>query len=93
MGQLAEDVNMSQKHLERLFQRYVGHTPKTYARIARFQGALGSMTLSQGMDAVDLVSRFGYFDQAHLINDFKQFTGVTPGQYQAAQYSVIQTYL
>jgi len=92
MGQLAEDVNMSQKHLERLFRRYVGHTPKTYARIARFQGALRSLAVSQSIDVADLASRFGYFDQAHLTRSVRQLIGMTPARYQAAQYSVIQTY-
>ena len=92
MGTLADDLNMSQKHLERLFQRYVGHTPKTYARIARFQSVMQSLTVSQDPDMTGLAHEMGYFDQAHLINDFKDFTGLTPGQYQIRNFSIVKTY-
>jgi AraC-like DNA-binding protein len=92
MGPLANDLNMSQKHLERLFQRYVGHAPKSYARIVRFQGVLQAFTSPAAVDVVGLAHQLGYFDQAHLINDFKDFTGLTPGQYQATKSSVIETY-
>jgi AraC-like DNA-binding protein len=34
---------------------------------------------------VDLAAELGWFDQAHLIRDFKRHTGVTPSEYQAAQ--------
>ena len=92
MGPLANDLNMSQKHLERLFQRYVGHTPKGYARIVRFQEVLQALTSRKAGDVAGLGHQLGYFDQAHLINDFKDFTGLTPGQYQATKYSVVDAY-
>lgn len=90
VGSLADDLNMSQKHLERLFQRYVGHTPKSYARIVRFQSALQVLTIPGAGDVAGLANQLGYFDQAHLINDFKDFTGLTPGQYQAKKSRVVE---
>lgn len=62
------------------FEAHVGLKPKTFARIQRFQKALGLR--QQGLDwsAVAAVAR--YSDQAHLIHDFREFTGTTPTAYQ-----------
>jgi methylphosphotriester-DNA--protein-cysteine methyltransferase len=56
----------------------VGVSPKLYARIARFEAALESKALSTSDSWTDVAHHLGYFDQMHLIHDFKEFSGDIP---------------
>jgi methylphosphotriester-DNA--protein-cysteine methyltransferase len=57
-----------------------GFTPKFLARILRFRRAAAS--LDSAISAVDLALDSGYYDQAHLIRDFREFAGRTPGMFR-----------
>ena len=72
--EICATLAVSPRQLERLFQREVGLNPKLYARIRRFQQAL------QQKDATwsDIAYQCGYYDQAHLIHEFVEFTGQPP---------------
>jgi AraC-like DNA-binding protein len=56
----------------------VGLPPKTLARIFRFRRALE--LLGRGSGLAELAYDCGYYDQAHLNRDFRQFTGTSPGE-------------
>ena len=53
--------------------------PKLLARILRFQRAVGLMEQPLGWAEIALAC--GYYDQAHLIRDFKQFAGSSPSEF------------
>lgn len=77
---LADQVSLSPRQFERKFKEHVGFSPKSFARIVRFKTLLskykrGDSTLTKA--AYD----FGYYDQAHFIQDFKQFSGYNPHAY------------
>lgn len=78
---LAASSGYSHKQLISLFRDFVGVTPKMFQRLQRFQHALDSLSGQNGAVWLDLVYRFGYYDQAHFINEFKTFSGYTPTQY------------
>ncbi|MBI4904298.1 MAG: helix-turn-helix domain-containing protein [Acidobacteria bacterium] len=82
VADIARSMGCSSRHLERLFTRHVGLSPKTLARICRFQRILQTREarphLAWASSAVDC----GYYDQAHLIADYRQFTGTTPVWHQ-----------
>ncbi|MGY0006658.1 helix-turn-helix domain-containing protein [Micromonospora sp. I033] len=93
VGALAEEVGWSRRHLAVRFRREFGLPPKTVARLLRFQRAyamVGRGPLSApvgGADPApgpggdgwaDLAVRFGYYDQPHLIREFREFAGATP---------------
>ncbi len=85
IAQLALETGYSRKHLVDLFQRQVGMSPKALARVLRFRGAL---TLLQGASSVPwaaLADQCGYYDQAHLSNEFRAFTGLAPGDFVRMQ--------
>ena len=63
-----------------LFRDSVGLTPKRYCRVLRFAGALREAA-AEGTSFVDLAAAAGYSDQAHLNREFREFAGVTPGEY------------
>ncbi len=81
---LTHDLGISNKHLNRLFQRHVGVNPKTLARIQRFQGVLTALHAQEGTPHwARLALDSGYYDQAHMIGEFKACSGLTPGDYAA----------
>lgn len=80
---LAEQQGTSRRQLERRFAATVGLSPKQLAKIVRLQYALKGLEQKQFDNLTSLAMEYGYFDQAHFIKDFKEFTGVTPGQFYA----------
>lgn len=75
---IAEDLGSSTRSLERAFLDRVGCAPKTFARIARFQRALALRETYPQWRWARVAVESGYYDQAHLIADFRQFSGMTP---------------
>jgi AraC-like DNA-binding protein len=78
IADVAEWLGWSRKRLATRFAEQVGVPPKTLARIARFDRACA---LAEGCERPDwgrLAVECGYYDQAHLINEFRAFTGQTP---------------
>jgi len=78
---LARQVNLSHRSLERKFVRVVGHSPKTLARIARFDHIKNELMANPTLKLTDLAQRSWYFDQAHFIRDFQHFTAYTPSAF------------
>jgi AraC-like DNA-binding protein len=78
MVDLAEKLYTSKSPLEKRFRQVVGTTPKKFANIIRMKSSLIAM---QSSITVQHDYRMNHYDQAHFIRDFKDFTGVTPGQY------------
>jgi hypothetical protein len=77
--QIEKDIHsgLGERQLRRLFEFYIGDSPKQLAKIVRFQNYLSSQTRSTyGL----LKDDHGYYDQAHLIKEFKQLYGSTPSQ-------------
>jgi AraC-like DNA-binding protein len=76
---LATQTGFSRKHLGTLFQRQIGLSPKSLARVHRFRGALELLTRANGdVPWVALAEQCGFYDQSHLINEFRRFTGLSP---------------
>jgi AraC-like DNA-binding protein len=76
---LATQTGFTRKHLGNLFQQQVGVSPKSLARIHRFRGALDIMNRANGdVPWAALAEQCGFYDQSHLINEFRRFTGFSP---------------
>lgn len=81
VDRVATMVGLGTRQLERLFLERVGIGPKRLARIARFQGLVSRLG-SVGQEGwAALAIRCGYFDQAHLIRDFREFAGEPPAAF------------
>lgn len=78
MAGLARELGYSQKHVIHLFHEHVGVPPKLYARIVRFDRIMRHLKTGGRGTWADLALRFGYYDQAHLVREVRQFTGVPP---------------
>jgi len=76
---LCRQANMSFKTFERHFNQKVGISPKQYAEIVRFSTAFKMLKANKNI--FEIIAICNYTDQAHLIKEFKKFTGNTPKQY------------
>jgi transcriptional regulator GlxA family with amidase domain len=73
----ADHVGLSSRQFERRFVQAVGIPPKLFCRIQRFQRVFS--VLETGKSAwADAAVQCGYYDQAHLIRDFREFAGKPP---------------
>jgi AraC-like DNA-binding protein len=84
---VSDAIGLSAKRFIERFKIEVGVTPKRYCRIRRFQRALVLANRGREIDWTRVAMDCGYFDQAHLIHDFRSFAGLTPTEYQSARTS------
>jgi AraC-like DNA-binding protein len=83
MTELAGHIGISSRRLIQLFSNEVGLTPKLFARVRRFQQVLQQIRTGADFSWADMAMSCGYFDQAHFIHDFKEFSGINPTNYVA----------
>ncbi|MFB6890168.1 helix-turn-helix domain-containing protein [Kitasatospora sp. NPDC056327] len=84
---LAEEVGWSRKRLWSRFRSQIGLTPKTAARLVRFDHA--AHLLAAGNPAAWVAAAGGYADQSHLHREVRAFTGATPTAVAAAPWLAI----
>jgi AraC-like DNA-binding protein len=77
---LGRSSGASPRNLARLFDQWVGMSPKTFARIARVQEALRRMTEAPTPGLKDLAAELGFSDQAHMSREVKRITGIQPSE-------------
>ena len=82
---LSAASGLSRQHLGRKFQDIVGVSPKLFCRLVRFQAMLNQVVTRPSLDWAALAAEQGYYDQAHLIAEFKEFTSFTPSEFLAAR--------
>ena len=70
VGSMAESIGVSRQFLGRVFREQIGLSPKLYLRLCRFRAALASQASGTAGDS--------YFDQSHMIAEFREFSGMTP---------------
>lgn len=78
---LADLACLSQRQFYRMFVTREGVSPKTFARIARFEKAMNLRNRFPDLDWLSIAVQLGYHDYQHLVRDFKEFTGVTPNAF------------
>lgn len=83
MDDLAAQSYLSASQFERRFKQYTAISPKTYARIVRFEAVSCALLTEPKSRLATLASDYGYSDQAHLIREFKAFATCTPGDFVA----------
>ncbi len=71
----------SSTYVARRFKAIVGVTPKRLARSYRFTFTVLAIDVAGPIDWADVAARAGYFDQAHFVHEFREFTGLTPTRY------------
>lgn len=77
----AKYIGLSQRRFIQVFKEEVGMTPKLFSRVQRFQQARTLMDNMSSSDWINIAMECGYFDQSHLINDFRFFSNLSPAEY------------
>jgi AraC-like DNA-binding protein len=81
IGDLCREVGWSRRYLTTRFREEIGLAPKTLARVLRFQRVAALLARGAGPRFAEIAYECGYYDQAHLNRDFREFAGTTPGDY------------
>lgn len=83
VGDLADASSLSPRQFRRSCLRRTGLTPKRLARILRFRHATSHAQPARPGGWADIALECGYYDQAHLINEFREFSGLPPAEFAA----------
>ena len=78
---LVDRTGIGERRIERMFDKYVGVSPKVFSRIVRFRGVVRSIEAADSFGLLDTALSFGYFDQSHMIHEFNEFAGTSPLAY------------
>jgi AraC-like DNA-binding protein len=81
--ELAAQLQVNRRQLERKFSTATGMSPKQYSKLLRLQNAFKLIGQGTFQHLTELALEAGYYDQAHFIKDFREFTGVSPRQFYA----------
>ena len=86
VASLAQRADLSVRTLQRLFNQYIGLSPKWLLRKYRLHDALAALETNT-LKMVELATQLEYADQSHLIRDFKDMLGMSPAQYLSDRYA------
>lgn len=78
INSIVEEEELSRRQLERKFSSQVGLSPKQLGKVIRMQAALKILLEASNEKLTSIAYESEYYDQAHFIKDFKEFTGATP---------------
>lgn len=83
LASVAEDLGISERHLRRVFREVVGLSPKAFFKLLRFERALEAAKDDRSSSWSEIAVGAGYYDQAHMIADFRRIAGTTPRKFFA----------
>ena len=89
---ISDQTEISDRQLERLFKKYVGLSPKFFARIIRFN-YIFQVAQGKKLNWAEVGVESGFYDQAHFIKNFKAFTGEDPSRYFFDQPNIANFFL
>lgn len=78
-------MEVNRRQLTRKFSKAIGLSPKQLAKTTRIQSTLKKLLTNEITKLTDLAYENYYFDQAHFIKEFKEFTGLTPKEFYSDQ--------
>lgn len=88
VSDLASEIGWSRRHFSARFGREVGLPPKQAARLIRFERSTG--LIRAGRPLADVAAEGGFYDQAHLTNEWRALAGCTPGTWIAEELPFLQ---
>lgn len=87
---LKEDLS-KRRQLERNFKKQIGVSPKQLGKVIRLQTALKMLLNKKAENLTDIAYESKYFDQAHFIKDFREFTGINPKEFLGNENMALST--
>jgi AraC-like DNA-binding protein len=79
---LADEIGWSRKHFVARFSREIGMTTKSVSRIARLQRTCALARKEHALGWAEIAAAAGFADQSHMIRDFAELAGETPGAWK-----------
>jgi len=80
--QLVKYTGYTERHLERIFKNSIGISPEKLNNVLRLHNFIKEAKITANNGSLNpAIFNAGYFDQSHLIREFKKITGITPGSY------------
>jgi AraC-like DNA-binding protein len=80
---LQDQLNMTERTMQRLFENNVGMSAKLFRRVCQFDASFQQLNRLQFDKLSDVAFEHGYADQSHFIRVFREFTGLNPKEYLA----------
>lgn len=77
---LAAELGLGERRLQQLFHAHVGLSPRAWSRLARMHDCLRSLRRSAAPAWASVAVDHGFYDQAHLVNEFRALCGITPAE-------------
>jgi transcriptional regulator GlxA family with amidase domain len=90
VGEAADEVGWSVRRLSGRFGTELGVSPKTAARLGRFERARRRLQAATDVRLAELAADCGYYDQAHLAREFRELAGVPPSRLLAEEGRFVQ---
>jgi AraC-like DNA-binding protein len=90
VAELAGEVGWSRRHLHQRFTEELGLAPKTAGRVLRFERSKQLYERADRPPLADIAVACGYYDQAHLTNDWRALAGVSPTGWRDAELPSFQ---
>ena len=88
--EIAEQLNISERYLQKKFKLMVGITPSSYNRIVRFNYLFAEMQSNNKHDYKTLSALFNFYDFAHFSKDFKRYCGESPSKFHLEQFQFLK---
>ena len=85
VAQVSQETGWSRRWFSHSFREQVGMTPKSYCRLIRFQKVIQQIAADRRVDWTEVALACGYCDQAHLVHEFRAFSGLTPERFVRAE--------
>jgi AraC-like DNA-binding protein len=89
---LADNLNIHRRQLERKFASTIGVSPKQFSKIVRIQSVVTTLLENKYANLADVAFENNFYDQAHFINDFKEFTGLSPKDFYSENLKLSQLF-
>lgn len=81
LREVAAAVGVGERRLQQLFHAHVGLSPRAWSRLARMHGCLRALRLQSSPAWAEVALEGGFYDQSHLVNEFRALCGVTPTEF------------
>jgi AraC-like DNA-binding protein len=93
VNELSKQININRRKLERKFSSAIGLSPKQLSKTIRLQATLKMLLNKEFTSLTTLAYQGEYYDQAHFIKDFKEFTGLTPKEFYGGSFKMTSFFI
>ena len=93
VSDLVQKTSLSNRHFRRKFKELVGVSPKYYCKVIQLNSVFETLKSGSSEKIHSLALDYGYYDQAHFINDFNKLIGESPVNFLNGAYLNLKSYL